>query len=239
VVSAIVLDADLFVPQSRRRLIIIAVRNDAEIPGAIMGLDSSALWHPPALRAAVFSLPDAAWRAWFWLRLLPPPPRATNLADLIEAEPSGGVRWNSEAKTARLLDLMNDAHRAQVDAALAARRRTIGAVYRRTRPDGSGGKTQRAEVRFDGRAGCLRTPAGGSSRQTILIIEGGAVRSRLLTPREGARLMGLPESYVLPENYNEAFRLLGDGVAAPVARYLAANIFEPVIKAAFDRLKAA
>jgi len=33
------------------------------------------------------------------------------------------------------------------------------------------GKTQRAEVRFDEVAGCLRTPAGGSSRQTVLLVE--------------------------------------------------------------------
>ena len=48
----------------------------------------------------------------------------------------------------------------------------VGAVYRRTRPDENGIKRQRAEVRFDDVAGCLRTPAGGSSRQIILVVEG-------------------------------------------------------------------
>ena len=37
-------------------------------------------------------------------------------------------------------------------------------------------KGQRAEVRFDGISGCLRTPAGGSSRQTILVVEGDSIR---------------------------------------------------------------
>ncbi len=72
---------------------------------------------------------------------------------------------------------------------------------------------QRAEVRLDGLAGCLRTPAGGSSRQMILVGDEGGLRSRLLTPREGARLMGLPESYALPASANQALHLVGDGVA--------------------------
>lgn len=105
----------------------------------------------------------------------------------------------------------------------------IGGIYRRTRPDGSGGKVQRAEVRFDNISGCLRTPAGGSSRQTILVVEESRVRSRLLSPREAARLMGLPDDYILPRNYNEAYHLAGDGVAVPVVRFLAERILEPVL----------
>jgi DNA (cytosine-5)-methyltransferase 1 len=108
----------------------------------------------------------------------------------------------------------------------------VGTVYRRTRPAGDGRRIQRAEVRFDGVAGCLRTPAGGSSRQTVIVVEGGRVRSRLLSPREAARLMGLPEDYRLPRNYNEAYRLAGDGLAVPVVRHLAAHLLEPALAAA-------
>ena len=84
-------------------------------------------------------------------------------------------------------------------------------------------------MRFDGTAGCLRTPAGGSSRQTLLLVEGESIRSRLLSPREAARLMGLPDSYALPANYNEAYHLAGDGVAVPVVRFLAAQLLEPLL----------
>ena len=108
----------------------------------------------------------------------------------------------------------------------------VGTVYKRTRTDGDGVKRQRAEVRFDEIAGCLRTPAGGSSRQTILVVEGAQIRSRLLAPREAARLMGLPEDYTLPARYNEAYKLAGDGVAVPVVRHLAQQIFEPLLKRA-------
>ena len=87
----------------------------------------------------------------------------------------------------------------------------------------------RAEIRFDDVAGCLRTPSGGSSRQTILVVDGDRVRSRLLCTREAARLMGLPESYKLPRAYNEAYHLVGDGVAVPVVRHLGQHLFEPLL----------
>jgi DNA (cytosine-5)-methyltransferase 1 len=61
-------------------------------------------------------------------------------------------------------------------------------------------------------------------------VEGERVRTRLLSPREAARLMGLQDSYRLPGNYNEAYHLLGDGVAAPVAGWLGARVFEALVK---------
>ncbi len=74
---------------------------------------------------------------------------------------------------------------------------------------------QRAECRFDGLAGCLRTPAGGSSRQILIRVEGDDIRSRLLTAREAARLMGVPEAYRLPSGRTDAYHLVGDGVCVP------------------------
>lgn len=64
-----------------------------------------------------------------------------------------------------------------------------------------------------------------------MIVEGDLVRSRLLSPREAARLMGLPDDYVLPSNLNEALGLMGDGVCAPVVRFLAENILGPILAA--------
>ncbi|GAB3116847.1 hypothetical protein GCM10027256_03030 [Novispirillum itersonii subsp. nipponicum] len=123
---------------------------------------------------------------------------------------------------------MNPLHLGKVEAAKKAGRRVVGGVYKRTRIE-NGVKMQRAEVRFDELAGCLRTPGGGSSRQSIILVEGARVRSRLLSPREAARLMGLPDTYLLPSKYNEAYHLAGDGVAVPVVRWLAAQLFEPIL----------
>ncbi|MDB5498981.1 MAG: DNA-cytosine methyltransferase, partial [Phenylobacterium sp.] len=98
----------------------------------------------------------------------------------------------------------------------------------------AGARVQRAEVRFDGLAGCLRTPRGGSSRQVIAVVEDGRVRTRLLTPREAARLMGLPETYRLPTAATSALHVAGDGVAVPVVRWLAQEILEPLLSASAD-----
>jgi DNA (cytosine-5)-methyltransferase 1 len=107
----------------------------------------------------------------------------------------------------------------------------VGTLYRRTRPDpDSGLKRQRAEVRFDGIAGCLRTPAGGSSRQVVVVVEGRKVRTRLLSARETARLMGVPDDYPLPPRYNEAYHLFGDGVAVPVVSWLARHLLQPLLR---------
>jgi len=52
----------------------------------------------------------------------------------------------------------------------------------------------------------------------------------LLAPREAARLMGLPDSYLLPTRYNDAYHLAGDGLAVPVVRYFAAQLLEPILQ---------
>jgi DNA (cytosine-5)-methyltransferase 1 len=128
--------------------------------------------------------------------------------------------------------MMSDVNRAKLEAAKRTKRRMVGTLYRRTRKDSEGNSVQRAEVRFDDVAGCLRTPAGGSSRQTIVVVEGQRVRSRLLSPRETARLMGLPDTYRLPLNYNDCYHLTGDGVVVPVVRFIAETIIEPILAAA-------
>jgi DNA (cytosine-5)-methyltransferase 1 len=122
--------------------------------------------------------------------------------------------------------MMTPLNRQKVIAAQQGGQVQVGTIYKRTREG-----IQRAEVRFDGVAGCLRTPSGGSSRQTIMVVEGAKIRTRLISPREAARLMGLPETYVLPSKYNEAYHLVGDGVVVPVVAHINQNVLLPVINA--------
>ena len=215
--GALEIDAATLLPQSRPRVFVIAAR---EVPAGFTG---ESPFHTRAVRAAQAALPADVSAHWVWWRLAHPPARNTDLAALLE--PDHAVAWHTSAQTARLTGLMGPLHRARLAAVTG---RAVGAVFRRTRIE-DGRAVQRAEVRFDGLAGCLRTPRGGSSRQAIVVVEHGAVRSRLLTPREAARLMGLPDSYVLPRTATAALHVAGDGVAVPVVRWLGRELLEPLL----------
>ncbi|HEY0926809.1 DNA cytosine methyltransferase [Brevundimonas sp.] len=235
--GALVINADRFVPQSRPRLFVVGVRGDVKIDPALLASGPEGPFHPVNLRRAVERLPaDLRSRALWW-RLPEPEAAPPSLAAVTETD-GPHLEWHNQAQTARLLELMSPLNRAKVEAAQASGTRQVGALYRRTRKDAEGCKVQRAEVRFD-MAGCLRTPGGGSSRQTLVVVEHGRVRSRLMTARETARLMGLSDDYRLPGSYSAACKLTGDGVAAPVVGHLSRWLFEPLAKAATGTAKAA
>jgi DNA (cytosine-5)-methyltransferase 1 len=226
--GAAVVDAAHFVPQSRPRVFFLAFRGDQSIPASLSAERPQEIWHPAALAEAYDGIPPAAKRNWIWWNISQPLARNSTFADLMEEAPTT-VKWHAAAHTNYILNLMSPLNRQKVSEAIRSGRRMVGAVYRRTRPDETGIKRQRAEVRFDDVVGCLRTPAGGSSRQVILVVEGKTVKSRLISPREAARLMGLDEDYVLPKRYNHAYHVCGDGVCVPVVRHIARHVLEPVL----------
>lgn len=227
-VGVLVIDAQLFVPQSRKRVFIIGIHDSVPVPGSLQAQAPDPLWHTKALVRAQQQMPQFVRNRWIWWSLPTPQIQALRFIDILEERPTG-VTWHTQAETKKLLQLMSSVNLEKVHAAMSSGERVVGGVYRRMRPDGKGGKCQRAEVRFDDVAGCLRTPSGGSSRQIIMLVEGDQVRTRLLSPREGARLMGLPDDYILPTKYNDAYHLVGDGVVVPVVRHLAAHLFEPLL----------
>jgi DNA (cytosine-5)-methyltransferase 1 len=224
--GAMVIDAALFVPHSRPRLFIIAAKPGADAPGR-KG-QPHPLWHTRAVQKAYDGLPRRDRRNWVWWDLKTPAKRTLDLADIIEETPDS-VRWHTQKETTALLSMMSEVNLAKVETAQMARLPMVGTIYKRTRKE-HGIKVQRAEIRFDNVAGCLRTPGGGSSRQVIMTVDGPHIRSRLMSSRETARLMGLPDSYKLPQRYNEAYHLTGDGVVVPVVRHLAHNLIEPLLK---------
>ncbi|EPR17529.1 DNA-cytosine methyltransferase [Sphingobium indicum IP26] len=245
-VGARVVDAVQFVPQSRPRMFLIAIRADAEIPanlietsGSLEGVDKQVATAFTLIkeRAKAESKLQPVVDSWINWSLPAPKTKRPALDELIEHEPVG-VQWHSDAETRTLLERMSELNKRKVEKAKASGKRMIGTAYRRTRVE-SGKKSVRTEVRFDGIAGCLRTPSGGSSRQIVIEVENGRVRSRLMTIREGARLMGMPEKYRLPAAYNEGYHLVGDGVCVAVVSYLARSLFEPIIRQNQDMADAA
>ena len=214
----LVVDARLFLPQSRPRVFLIAVdsRVDCssftheEVPDVVP-------WFTKAVRAAYEQTPTSIRGLWRWWTLPEPSLAIRPVEELIEENPAG-VAWHEPDETNRLLEMMTDLNLEKTKLAME-RGTSVGFIYKRIRE-----KVQRAEVRFDGVAGCLRTPDGGSSRQIVLSLNNGHVRSRLLAPREAARLMGVPDPLWLPPKYNDAYRAIGDGVAVPVVRWLSERL---------------
>lgn len=229
--GALEIDAALFTPQSRPRLFIIAARNP---PAHLTSSGPLEPFHTQSLRNVVARLPDALRKRFVWWRLDAPPKRNTRLADLLDEHSD---TWNSEEQTAKLVSQMSPLQRARLEALQESGRREVGAVFRRIRIE-HGERVQRAEARFDGLAGCLRTPTGGSSRQMLLFVEGKQLRSRLISPREAARLMGVPEHYPLPSGQTAALHLVGDAVCVPVVRWLSHHLLAPLAGAAAARKSA-
>ena len=220
--GALEADAGLWLPQSRSRLFVMAVREIAPHPGA-----PSEPFHTRAVRQAHDRLPDALKARWIWWSLPQPRRRNGDLAAILE--PDDAVAWLGKPAVERLIDLMSPVHRAKLAAARDSGERKVGALFRRVRVE-RGVRVQRAEVRFDGLAGCLRTPSGGSSRQFVVVVEAKCTRARLLTSRETARLMGLPDDYRLPHRATAALKVTGDGVAVPVVRAIAEAMLEPLLR---------
>jgi DNA (cytosine-5)-methyltransferase 1 len=223
--GAIELDAATFLPQSRPRVFVVATR--LTVPARLEGHRDLA--PSKKVREAFARIPEPLCREWIWWSLPPPPIR--NHALSIILEPDDVVAWHTPEQTARLIDLMGPVHRSKLAAAKSTGSRQVGTIFRRMRVE-AGVKTQRAEARYDGLAGCLRTPGGGSSRQSLIVVEGESVRTRALTSREGARLMGLSENYQLPARQGAAFQVLGDGVAVPVVEWLARTLLQPLMDGA-------
>lgn len=214
-VGAILLDAARWIPQSRPRIFVIAVQAGQFLPSALVSAVPNWL-HSEAIQRAAEGLDN-----WVWWRLPEPPPRKSNLSDLIEWD----APFSNEVTNSRNIALIAPKHREVLDK-LNLPKPFAAPGYKRTR-DGK----QVLELRFDNISGCLRTPEGGSSRQLIVVKKNSALNSRLLTVREAARLMGAPDTYKIPGSYNDGYKAMGDAVATPVVKWLAQYLLAPLAQA--------
>lgn len=221
-VDAFILDAALFVPQSRQRLFLIGkrdTRTDDCIADTPLFYQSQC--RPRALADFIVWNPDIRWS----IRSLPPIIKAKIfLQDILENLPPNSTYWWSKERAEYLLNQMSDKHRAIADKMIAGKKQSCGTVFRRIRH----GKSM-AELRTDGVAGCLRTPRGGSGRQILFVAGQGRYAVRLLTPRECARLMGA-DAFRITVSLNQALFGFGDAVCVPVIRWIAENYLTPVWK---------
>ena len=209
--GAIVLNASYFVPQSRPRVFVIAVSNECIIPAELTG-DGPCWLHNKAAAELGRSLPG-----WIWWKTEKPANRTETVKDIVEE--------NAPFDKDSVLRLIPEKHRRKLEAQETA----YATGYRRTR-----NVMQQLELRFDGIAGCLRTPEGGSSKQYLVVKKGGSVHARLLTVREAARLMGAPDSFQLPGSYNDGYKAMGDAVAMPVAQFIGERFLTKIAEAVYQ-----
>lgn len=229
--GAVVADASHFVPQSRPRVFVIAVRREVPVPRSLRAELPQAPWHAPTLLRARAALSEASAADWIWWSPGDPPgSKDIELTDVIDL--GDEADWNSDEATDRLIGMMSATQLKRLIEARAAGRPMIGSLYLRMRPSGNEaiGNVQRCEITFGDTLGCLRTPKGGASRPRIIVVNGESVRTRLLSVREAATLMGLDEDFNLPDTYHECFRLIGDGVVPAVVKFLSERILEPLAR---------
>ncbi len=213
-VGAVMLDAANWLPQSRKRIFVIGVQNSVNIKALT---SSRATWCHPEPVVKVAGMVDD----WVWWNIPAPKNKKPVLDEIVDFDSP----CDPETVQSQKLSLIAPEKIKQLrELSRGCRRAFTG--YRRTR-----NHKQVLEVRTDGMAGCLRTPCGGSSRQIVIIAKDGELRTRLLTVRETARLMGVPESYQIPGSYNDGYMAMGDAVAVPVVEYLSRKLLAPLGKA--------
>lgn len=220
--DAFILDAAYFAPQSRSRLFVVGINDNKlehEAHEAFRFYESAV--RPAALADFIFAHPTVRWS----LRDLPcPPERKSFLVDILDAIPHDRKEWWSAERASYLLSQMSPRHAAVARKMITGRDYSYGTVFRRVR----NGKSM-AELRTDGVAGCLRTPRGGSGRQILFKAGKSKYYARLLTPRECARLQGVPDSYIIDVPPNQALFGFGDAVCVPVIEWIAENYLTPAL----------
>ena len=215
-VGAVLLDAVHWLPHSRPRIFVIAVDENVKIPHSL--ISEGATWvHSPAIRKIADDMKN-----WVWWNIPLPQPRSQNLSGIVDFN----LPLHDDATSSKNLGMVPEAHMRKLHESGL----NVVPGYKRIRK----GK-QVLELRFDEVAGCLRTPSGGSSRQYLVLKTENHWKTRILSPREAARLMGAPEEFQLPGTFNDGYRAMGDAVAAPVAEYLAKHLLFPLAKScAYD-----
>ena len=213
-----VLNARHFVPQSRPRLFIVGAAPSAEDH---CDLTPSEL-RPPWLCRFI----EAADRLAIATRCTQSPPSEERLlSSVVERLTGDDPAWWDDERAQRFLSSLSPLQTERVEALRRADETTWRTAYRRTRQG-------RAvwEVRPDAISGCLRTARGGSSKQALIEVGDGRFRVRWATPREYARLQGVPDTFRLDAvTRNQALFGLGDAVCVPAVAWVIEQAVKPFL----------
>jgi DNA (cytosine-5)-methyltransferase 1 len=213
-----VVNASHFVAQSRPRLFIVG----SHLPLAAQTDWTPSELRPPWLGAFVNRHPELELQA-FPLRL--PTRQAETLADVVERFAPEDEAWWAPERVDRFCSSLSPIQAERLGGLRGGSHKRWATAYRRTREG-------RAvwEIRADQISGCLRTARGGSSKQALVEAGRGEVRARWMTPREYARLQGVPDDFALDAvTPNQALFGLGDAVCVPVVSWIVSYYLLPIV----------
>ncbi len=227
VCDVLTVDASWFVPQSRPRLFIIGTLEP--LGGAASGVAG------PLRSESVAAFVRANQDLMLQELLLPIPSQDDRqLRDVVERLDAGDERWwdgEQFGKFMGSLSPINQDRLALLEQDKITQWRT---AYRRTR---NGAPVW--EIRSDEISGCLRTARGGSSRQAVVEVSPDGVRARWMTPREYARLQGVPDEFDYSAVTDaQALFGFGDAVCVPVIEWLAEHVLVPAVIAVGNQVPA-
>ncbi len=217
-----VLDALRFSPQSRSRVFLIGSKKTG-LPNSL----SMILERPKSLitNQVRKSLETNKDLLWSYNEIPEPPPLfKSGLSKVVERLDASDEKWWSSDLVSKHLEMMPDLHRERVEKLKLNTNLSFRAFYRRRREDG-----QKAEVRDDDLSGCLRTAIGGSGKQFLIQAGKGHIKMRQMTPREYARLQGVPDKYRISKNGVQALTGFGDAVCVPVISWIAENVLNQLV----------
>lgn len=216
------LDALRFTPQSRLRIFLVGTKLPVTHTTTELILTRPKSLLSDRLRQNILANKDLSW---FYSNVPKPPPlKAAGLTQIIECMDEADARWWSREQVNRHLAMMTDAHRERVEALVGREQFSYRTFYRRIRQG-----QQRAEVRNDDLSGCLRTAVGGSGKQFLVRAGYGSIRMRVMTPREYARLQGVPDTYPIRANGVQALTGFGDAVCVPAISWIAEHLLHPLL----------
>ena len=216
-----VLDALRFTPQSRLRVFLVATKYPIHHTTVELILTRSKKLLSDQLKKSIVANKDLRW---FYNEIPDPPPlKSQGLSEIIELMSDSDSRWWRDGEVNRHLAMMKEPHRQRVEQLVQGKQFVYRTFFRRRREG-----QQRAEVRDDDLSGCLRTAVGGSGKQFLIRAGKGSLKMRAMTPREYARLQGVPDEYPIVANGVQALTGLGDAVCVPAIAWIAEHILNPL-----------
>jgi len=224
------LDALRFTAQSRQRIFLVGTRLPVPSVDINFLLRRHRSLASDTLRKSLLANEDLNWFCTEFP--LPPPLRKSGLSEIIEQMDDNDNRWWEADEVKRHFDMMSEAHKEMVTLLMNKSRSTYRTFYRRRREG-----QQRAEVRHDDVAGCLRTAVGGSGKQFLLKAGNGQLKMRTMTAREYARLQGVPDICPITVNGVQALTGFGDAVCVPVITWIAKHALNPLVEEYLSRIE--